>query len=113
MKEERRVVGLATEAGAGTRAGKIVALLDEAVLVACGAGDEIVACDVLEPRAPGARPLAEGESVLVAVPEGNGGRGVVLGRILRPPAPGAVAEGPPEEILLEARNGLTLKVREG
>ncbi len=113
MKEERRVVALGTVAAAGTRVGTIAALLDEAILVACAPGDDIVACDLLEPRAPGARPLAEGEAVLVVVPEGNGGRGVVLGRVLRPPAPGAAAEGPPEEILLEARKGLTLKVGEG
>jgi hypothetical protein len=113
MTEERRIAGLATAAAAGTRVGKVSALLDEAVLVACGGGDEIVACDLLEPRAPGTRPLAEGETVLVVIPEGNGGRGVVLGRVLRPTAAGTSADGLPEEILLEARKGLTLKVGEG
>ena len=112
MTEERRILALATEAPAGSRVGKVAALLEEAVLVACGPGDEIVACDVLEPRAAGARPLAEGDAVLVVVPEGNGGRGVVLGRLLRPAATGAV-EAPPDEIVLEARKGLTLKVGEG
>ncbi len=113
MLEGNRIVALATSATAGTCVGKVVALLDEAVLVDYGPDGAIVACDLLEPRAAGARPLAEGETVLVVVPEGNGGRGVVLGRILRPGAPGTAADAPPEEILLEATKGLTLKVGEG
>lgn len=112
MTEERRIVALATAAAPGTRVGAVAALLDEAVLVAC-AGDEIVACDLLEPRAAGTRPLAEGDPVLVVVPEGNGGRGVVLGRLLRPAPHGAAADGPPEEIVLEAKKELTLRVGEG
>ena len=112
MTERERLLDLATTAAAGTRVGRVTALLDEAILVTLGPADAIVACDLLEPPGVGARPLAEGETVLVVVPEGNGGRGVVLGRVLRP-ATGAAAEAPPEEILLEAKKGLTLKVGEG
>jgi hypothetical protein len=63
---------------------------------------------------PGGTPrLAENDVVLVVVPEGGAGRGVVLGRVCRPEAANAVAKAPPEEIVLEATKGLTLKVGEG
>jgi hypothetical protein len=113
MAEVTRVLDVAAAAAAGTRLGRVAALLDEAILVACEPEAAIVACDLLEPAVGGTRPLAEGDMVLVVVPEGGGGRGVVLGRVLRPDARSAAEDGPPEEILLEARKGLTLKVGEG
>jgi hypothetical protein len=113
MAEETRVLDVAAAAAAGTRVGRVAALLDEAILVACEPGGAIVACDLLETGADRVRALAEGETVLVVVPEGGRGRGVVLGRVLRPGDRDAAAEPPPEELLLEATKGLTLKVGEG
>jgi hypothetical protein len=113
MSEKTRILDVAAAAAAGTRLGRVAALLDEAILVACEPDATIVACDLLEPRGDRPRPLAEGETVLVVVPEGGGGRGVVLGRVLRPGTKCAAEDGPPEEILLEATKGLTLKVGDG
>lgn len=113
MSEKSLVLDVAARAAAGTRLGRVAALLDEAILVACEADGEMVACDLLEPARDGTHPLAEGETVLVVVPEGGRGRGVVLGRVLRPGARIEAGEGPPDEILLEAKKGLTLKVGEG
>jgi hypothetical protein len=113
MSNETRILDVVAAAAAGARLGRVAALLDEAVLVACGPGGAIVACDVLELPAVGVRPLAEGDTVLVVVPEEGDGRGVVLGRVLRPGTRGAGEGGPPEELLLEAKKGLTLRVGEG
>ncbi len=113
MAEVTRVLDVAAVAAAGTRLGRVAALLDEAILVACEPEATMIACDLLEPGVGGTRPLAEGDTVLVVVPEGGGGRGVVLGRVLSPGTRSAAEDGPPEEILLEARKGLTLKVGEG
>ena len=112
MAEEKKLLDIATNACPGARVGRVAALLDDAVLVS-GTGDEMIACDVLEPRVPDTPPLAENDAVLVVVPEGGSGRGVILGRVVRPGSPEAGAKSPPDEILLEARKGLTLKVGEG
>lgn len=113
MAEERRVLEVVAAAAAGTRVGRVAALLEEAILVACEPDGAILACDVLDTGRGGPRPLAEDDAVLVVVPEGGDGRGVVLGRVLRAGPRGAAEEGPPEELLLEATKGLTLKVGEG
>jgi hypothetical protein len=113
MAEATRILDVVAAAAAGTNVGRVAALLDEAILVACEPGGAIVACDLLETGAGRGPALAEGDTVLVVVPEGGGGRGVVLGRVLRPGSRTAASETPPEEILLEATKGLTLKVGEG
>lgn len=113
MAKEAQVLDVVAAAAAGTRVGRVAALLDEAILVSLEPDGAIVACDLLDTGTGRSRKLAEGEAVLVVVPEGGGGRGVVLGRVLGPAARGATAEPPPEEILLEATKGLTLKVGEG
>jgi hypothetical protein len=113
MAEETRILDVVASAAAGTRVGRVAALLDDAVLVACETDGAIVACDLLETGAGMAPALAEGATVLVVVPDGGGGRGVVLGRVLRPGVRSTASEAPPEEILLEATKGLTLKVGEG
>jgi hypothetical protein len=113
MENENKVLELVTGAGVGTRLGKVAALLDDAILVVSGPDGSLLACDVLEPRYGGTPRLAENDVVLVVVPEGGAGRGVVLGRVCRPEAANAVAKAPPEEIVLEATKGLTLKVGEG
>lgn len=113
MAKAPRVLEVAAAAAAGTRVGRVAALLDEAILVTCQPDGAMVACDLLDTGTGRSRRLAEGEAVLVAVPEGGGGRGVVLGRVLGPAARNATAEPPPEELLIEATKGLTLKVGEG
>lgn len=112
MADEKKLLDIATAACPGARVGRVAALLDDAVLVA-GTGDEMIACDVLEPRQGDSAPLAENDTVLVVVPDGGSGRGVILGRVVRPGLRDAEAKSPPDEIVLEARKGLTLKVGEG
>lgn len=112
MADERKLLDVVTKACPGVRLGRVAALLDDAILVA-GPEGEVVACDLLEPAAPDAAPLAEGETVLLVVPEGGSGRGVVLGRVARPGDRDAAAKRVPEEIVLQATKGLTLRVGEG
>ncbi len=113
MENEKKVLEPVAGAGLGSRLAKVAALLDDAVLVVSGTDGALLACDVLEPR-PGEAPrLAENDVVLVVVPEGGAGRGVILGRVCRPDAANAVAKTPPDEIVLEATKGLTLRVGEG
>lgn len=113
MADEKRLLEVVGSVGAGALLGKVAALLEEAVLVEAGPGAGLLSCDVLE--APGGSPLrlAEGDTVLVVVPDGGAGRGVVLGRVARPDERSAGAQAPPEEIVLEATKGLSLKVGEG
>ncbi|HMM36088.1 MAG TPA: hypothetical protein PKA62_15310 [Thermoanaerobaculia bacterium] len=113
MPDTKKLLDVVTSAKPGVLFGRVSALLDDAVLVSCGEGSELVACDLLDPEAgrPGA--LAEGERVLVVVPEGGGGRGVVLGRVAFAAALAARPKETPEEIVLEAKKGLTLRVGEG
>lgn len=113
MEDGKKVLQLVREASAGTRVGRVAALLDDAILVVSGPDGALLACDVLEPRSGEAPRLAENDVVLVVVPEGGAGRGVVLGRVCRPDVANAVAKAPPDEIVLEASKGLTLKVGEG
>ena len=113
MADEKRLLEVVGSVGAGALLGKVAALLEEAVLVEAGPGAGLLSCDVLE--APGGSPLrlAEGDTVLVVVPDSGAGRGVVLGRVARPDERSAGAQAPPEEIVLEATKGLSLKVGEG
>lgn len=113
MADEKNLLSLATDARAGTRLGRVAALLDDAVIVATGPGSELLACDVLQTGPGEPLTLAENDTVLVVVPEGEGARGVILGRIGRPDRRSAEGKGVPDEIVLEATKGLTLKVGEG
>lgn len=113
MKEEKKLLALAANPLAGTRLGRVAALLEDAVLVASGTGEELLACDVLDAGGPEPLVIAENDTVLVVVPEGGNGRGVILGRI-RPADRRTVDAKPlPDEIVLEATKGLTLRVGEG
>lgn len=113
MSDEKKLLDVVTKTGSGTRLGRVTALLEDAVLVVCEPEPGVLACDVLE--APGGGPivLAEDDVVLVVFPDAAAGRGVVVGRIGRPIRQGSTAKAPPEEIVLEATKGLTLKVGEG
>jgi hypothetical protein len=118
---------IGTHAPAMTR-GHVSAVSADAVEVRCDdhAG-ELVACDLLH---TGERPplLAVGDQVLVLRPSSPRERGVVLGRIGAPvvaaPAPEPASEaapapepeserGLPDELVLEARQQLTLRVGDG
>ena len=113
MPATKKLLDVVTAAKPGVRLGRVSALLDDAILVSCGDGDELVACDLLESEAGRTETLAEGVGVLVVVPEGGGGRGVVLGRVAPPAARDARPKEAPDELLLEAKKGLTLRVGEG
>jgi hypothetical protein len=73
-----------------------------------------VSCDLLQTAQQGSLQLAPGDEVLVWLPTRSGARGVVLGRI----GPSRIAEVPAdaqrtEELVLEARQNLTLRCGEG
>lgn len=113
MREEKKLLGLALNPCAGTRLGRVTALLEDAVLVASGPGAEMLECDVIDAGGPAQLVIAENDTVLVVVPEGGNGRGVILGRVCAPDRKRADAKVPPDEIVIEATKGLTLKVGEG
>ena len=113
MPDTKKLLDVVTSAKPGVRFGRVSALLDDAVLVSCGEGSELVACDLLDLEAGRSDALAEGERVLVVVPEGGEGRGGVLGRVDSPAAIAARPKEAPDELLLEAKKGLTLRVGEG
>jgi hypothetical protein len=113
MKEEKKLLELAASPLSGTRLGRVTALLEDAVLVASGPGEELLACDVIDAGGPEPLVIAEGDAVLVVVPEGGNGRGVILGRVSATARKRESAKVPPDEIVLEATKGLTLRVGEG
>jgi hypothetical protein len=115
MSNRKELLLLETSAGSGTRLGRVTALLDDATLVstASGQSEETMACDLLESSGGEPLVLAEGDTVLFVVPEGGARRGVVLGRVGRLDPPKGEPKTPPDEIVLEAKKGLTLKVGEG
>jgi hypothetical protein len=113
MKEEKKLLDLVASPLACTRLGRVTALLEDAVLVASGPGEELLACDVLDAGGPQPLVIAENDTVLVVVPEGGNGRGVILGRVSAPDRKRTDPKDPPDEIVLEATKGLTLKVGEG
>ena len=73
---------------------------------------EVITCDVLQAPARG-QPvhLAAGDWVLVWRPGHEGDLAVVLGRIGREPA--ALPSEAPDELVLEAKQSLTLRVGDG
>lgn len=86
---------------------------DGTVRVACAGADRaVVACDLLE-TADGSRlRLVNGDRVLVWRDEASEERAVLLGRIGRSRVPEPAPE-PPAELVLEARENLTLKCGDG
>ncbi|HTO88061.1 MAG TPA: hypothetical protein VMR54_11115 [Thermoanaerobaculia bacterium] len=83
---------------------------DGLVVIFADAESKDVACEILQVSGP-PNCLARGDDVLVWRP-GPGEQGVVLGRIGVDANPG---DSPrlPDELLLEAKNGLTLRVGDG
>jgi hypothetical protein len=84
------------------------------------APEQTLVCDVLASGAEATPRYAPGEPVLVWLPS-PAARGVVLGRIAAastevteaPPAPLSAAGERPDELVIEARRSLTLKVGDG
>ena len=72
MPDTKKLLDVVTSAKPGVLFGRVSALLDDAVLVSCGEGAQLVACDLLDLEAGQPDALAEGERVLVVVPEGGG-----------------------------------------
>jgi hypothetical protein len=83
------------------------------VLVAFSDGDVAsCACHVLTTN--GAPPMLRSEdAVLVLLPGSDEDRGVVLGRVGPYVEPEPQAEHPPDELVIEARKGLTLRCGDG
>lgn len=110
----------ATRAG-GIARGTVESVGEDAVIVrvADAGGARSVPCEVLH-GAGGAPVLAAGARVLVWLDQ-PGHRGVVLGAVgapsavaaARPAADGVAAAGVPDELVVEARSGLTLRCGDG
>jgi len=84
------------------------------VLVVCELqGPRELLCDVLQSSEGSGLCLAVGDSVLVWLPEDEGERGVVLGRIGPSHASAVPAQETPEELVIEAKENLTFKCGEG
>jgi hypothetical protein len=77
-----------------------------------GSGTSVV-CDVLEAAAPPR--YHSGDVVLVWVPPRSSSRPVILGRLSRRPltAPAAKESEIPDELVIEAKDSLTLRVGDG
>jgi len=101
-------LALATESALVGRA-RIVTIEPDAVVVA-DASNELRACDTLDIAETGS--LAEGDEVLAWLPQSRNERGIVLGRVRRQVV-SAAEEGTPDELVLEARHSLTLRVGDG
>jgi hypothetical protein len=104
--------------GALMRATVILVHGDGSVLVSCDAEPrgELV-CDLLETSGGRRMRLGARDKVLVCLPAGGSERGVILGRTSRGGAktgkPAGMPDDIPEEIVLEASKGLTLRVGDG
>jgi hypothetical protein len=84
----------------------------EVVVVPDCERSERVHCRVLESAAGARIRLVPGDAVLFWRPSPESGRGVVLGRI-GPSVDKAPAQEVPDELVLEAKKGLVLRVGEG
>jgi len=98
----------ATEALGLSRA-KVCAILPEAVVVSAP-GRELQPCDVLESGTHAS--LVDGDSVLVWFPQNPQERGIILGQVHPSPLP-AVAHELTDELVIEAKHSLTLRVGDG
>jgi len=85
---------------------------DRSVMVICETeGTDECLCDVLNSAEDGRILLAADDEVLVWIPSDHGKRGVILGRI--GPSHAAAPNEAPDEIVVEARKNLTLRVGDG
>jgi len=98
----------------GAVKGEVVSIRrDGSILVACkeetGGG---IPCELLRTSQAPLR-LRPGENVLVWLPSVKDERGVILGRVGPNADPAAPLQEMPEELVLEAKQNLTLKVGDG
>ena len=87
--------------------GRVLALAQDVMVLVDEA--DTVACDVLATGGPTHLHLQAGDEVLVWRPGAPGDRGIVLGRV---EPPGSECE-PPVELVMEARENLTLRCGDG
>lgn len=106
--------GILSEIGRGLgRRAKVLAVdRAGAVRVSSGGGKGDLLCDVLVTSGDDRLHLSPGDEVFVVTPGGDDARGLVLGRI-GPSVDPAPPRKVPDELLLEAKKGLVLRVGEG
>src|SRR6266446_276782 len=94
--------------------GFVIWVHEHEALVALGDGmtDEHVICDRLF-AAPSPVALAPGDRVLCWLPATVAERGAILGRIGRGAQTSQEEDEPPDEVVLEAKQSLTLRVGDG
>ncbi|AHG92989.1 hypothetical protein J421_5454 (plasmid) [Gemmatirosa kalamazoonensis] len=104
-------IAAAADARQITRAVVAYATADGTLHVRLAPGERPRPCDALHPGAGPSRSYEQGDEVLVWFDGDASTRGVVLGRV----APAAVArpEETPDELVLEAKEQLTLRVGDG
>ena len=86
---------------------------DGSVLVSSLDGSRECACDVLQTAGAFLLLLAPGDDVLVWLPSRGRARGIILGRIGASVDPASARLLAPDEVILEAKKGLTLRVGDG
>jgi hypothetical protein len=96
----------------GRRAKVLSVVEDRLVRVALSGVDDALLCDILVTSDSEPLHLSPGDEVFVAMPARDEAHGVVLGRI-GPSVDPAPLKEPPDELLLEAKKGLVLRVGEG
>lgn len=106
--------GIASEIGQGLgRRAKVLAVeSDDVVRVSLAGGKGDLLCDVLVSSENDRLHFSPGDEVFIVTPSGNEVRGLVLGRI-GPSVDSAPPKEVPDELLLEAKKGLVLRVGEG
>jgi len=108
------LLGKQTRTGSMER-GRVLVVLDESSALIDCRGQQV--CDVLQTTETPLR-LATDDTVLVWIPEAKGAHAVVLGRIgpshAEPePTTGEETDAVPDEVVIEAGKGLTLKCGDG
>lgn len=96
----------------GRRAKVLSVAAGGVVRVAPAGVDEDLVCDVLVTSESDPLHVSPGDEVFVMMPQRDEGRGVVLGRI-GPSVDPAPPRDLPDEVVLEAKKGLVLRVGEG
>ncbi len=104
----------ATEVGQGLgRRAKVLAIVRRGLVRVSPSGeDSDLLCDVLVTSDGEPLHLSPGDEVVALLPEDEGSRGVVLGRI-GPSVDPAPPKETPDTLVLEAKKGLVLRVGEG
>ncbi len=99
----------AAAAGELLRTAVVLRVESDGSVVVRPAGRGELVCDVLHTGSLSGLLLAPDDTVLYWQPDADAPRGVILGRV----GPSHAPAGAPEELLLEARQSLTLRVGQG